>query len=165
MLEATQPQQSLLRELRLGNILLLCGSKRGLPHQPCTQLCSSVACQSLCQFALAVRNPRIDCNKSKPTASQSSGSLSCCGSLMHASRSMMTKIVEDSHFKLFPLCVRNNIANKKSQQNFEALSRRHRTEEFVREQGSLRLRSQPSSKQVCISLSACLGLPCLSQPS
>ena len=37
-LDASQPQQSRLRELRLGNVLLHCRTKRDLPHQRCTQL-------------------------------------------------------------------------------------------------------------------------------
>ena len=85
VLDVSPPQQSRHRELRLDNLLLHCRTARGLPHQLCSQLVSSVACESLCQFA--ARTPYIDRNSS-PTASPSSGSLSPFSNSMHASRSM-----------------------------------------------------------------------------
>ena len=60
---------------------------------------------------------------------------------MHASRSIVamkmgSTDVDDGHFKLFPFCAQNIIADKKSQQHLKDFPWEHCAEEFMRKQGS-----------------------------
>ena len=121
MLDASQPQQSRLRELRLGNFLLHCRTKAGFATPTLIPACSSVACQSLGQFALAVRTPsKVNQLHHRPLAAVFLRKFDACFTI-YGRHDRSSADVEDSHFKLFSFCARNIIANKKFQQQFESL--------------------------------------------
>ena len=158
MLDASPPQQSRLRELRLSNLLLHCGTGRVLPHQPCGQLVQvwlanlpaslhllREICTSTAEACVTVLRQLVFLRK-----------LDACFTI-HGRHELSSACVEDSHFKLFPFCALNIVADKKSQQPLEDLPRRHRAEKLVWEQSLLRLRPQ----LLAHSPLAYLGLPCV----